>query len=158
MGILKKIFQSKEGFTLVEVLVSVATITITISGLVQSFTASSLLADMSANMSVAIREAESKMEEIRNYNYSLVTTDYVLGGTPGNTFSLTAATGKGVIYIDSSNASLLTIEIDVSWKDRDGRVIGQDANLNGTIEAGEDPDGNSKLDSTVKIITQLAKR
>jgi len=66
--------------------------------------------------------------------------------------------GKGVVYVNNSNPDLLEVEVDVSWRNRDGRVIGEDTNLNGQIESGEDLVNIGKLDSPVKIITYLAER
>ncbi len=113
---------------------------------------------MAGNLTAAMVAAQDKMEEIKNHNYSLITTDYASAGTPGNTFSLSNPAGMGVIYIDSSNANLLQIEINVSWRNKDGRVVGEDADLDGAIDAGEDADGNNKLDSTARIVSNIAQR
>ena len=158
MKTVKNIYQLKKGFTLAEVLVSTGILTVIIVGLIKILIYCSLLADMSANITIAMRDAQNKLEEIRNSDYSSITTNYVSGGTPGNTFNLSQGTGEGVIYMDASNPDLLKIEIDVSWKNKDGRVIGEDSNLNGAINTGEDLNSNGQLDSMAKIITLLAKK
>ena len=158
MKTVKNIYQSKQGFTLAEVLVSTGILTVIIIGLIKILIYCSLLADMSANITITMREAQNKLEEIQNSDYSSITTNYASGGTPGNTFNLSQGTGKGVIYMDASNPDLLKIEIDVSWKNKDGRVIGEDSNLNGVINTGEDLNSNGQLDSMAKIITLLAKK
>ena len=61
---------------------------------------------MSRDTTFAISEAQSKLDEIRNSNYDLITTDYISGGTPGNTFETTQPTGIGSIYINDSNPDL----------------------------------------------------
>lgn len=159
-----KIFKHKrksllpKGFTLVEIVLTVGILAVSVVGLVQLFTHFSFLTDLSRNLSVVIIEGQDKMEEIRNHNYSSIVADYSSGGTPGNMFSLTNPTGQGVIYIDSSNANLLKIEIMVSWRNRKGRIVGEDADLDGAIDAGEDVNSNSKLDSIVTLTTYLARR
>ena len=110
-------------------------------------------------MTNALTDAQSKLEEMRSDTFSQITTDYSSGGTPGNTFNLTQGNGKGVIYIDSSNSTLLTITIVVSWQNnQDRRIIGEDLNLNGVLDAGEDTDGNGKLSSPVTLVGLIASR
>ena len=150
---------SKKGFTLAEVLITAGILVMVIGGLLQLFIYCSILSESTGNMAMAMADAQTKMEEIRNHTYSDITTDYVSGGTPGNTFNLTLGNGKGAIYIDSSNADLLQIEITVSWmNNRNNRYIGEDLDLDGAIDAGEDVDGDSKLDSPVDISSYIAAR
>ncbi len=146
------------GFTLVELLLVVAIFAVVILGLLRLFIYTSTAAEMAGNKTLALTEAANKMEEIRNHDFSSVVTDYSSGGTPGNTFTPTSLTGKGIIYIDSSNTKLLKIEIDVSWQNKYGRVVGEDADLDGVLDAGEDIDGDGKLSSVAKIIALLAER
>ena len=148
----------KAGFTLVEVMIATAMLLVLLIGLVQFFVYASSLKNLAINMTTVTAQAQSKMEEIRNDAYANITTDYASGGTPGNTFTLSQPTAKGIIYIDSSNASLLTVEIDVSWKNDNTRIIGEDTDLDGVLDAGEDLNSNGKLDSPVKIITYIAQR
>ncbi|MBI5554451.1 MAG: prepilin-type N-terminal cleavage/methylation domain-containing protein [Elusimicrobia bacterium] len=46
---------------------------------------------------------------------------------------------------------LLEVVITVCWRAKDGRIIGEDTNLNGVLDAGEDMNANSELDSPVKF-------
>ena len=147
-----------KGFTLVEVLVTTAIISTVTIMLLRLFVYCSSLAEMAGNMTAAMTKAEDKMEEIKNYTYSSIAADYASGGAVGNTFNLSSPTGKGVIYIDSSNANLLEITIDVSWRNKDSRIMGEDADLDGAIDTGEDVNGNGQLDSVVKIVSKIAQR
>jgi hypothetical protein len=113
---------------------------------------------LSGNMGYALSEAQSKIEEIRNTEYDLITTNFASGGTPGNTFDLSPGQGKGVIYIDSSVANLLEVSVVVCWRNKDGRVIGEDKDLDGALDAGEDLDGDSRIDSTVNLTLKIARR
>ena len=154
----KILSSSKSGFTLVEVLVTAGVVVVVLTGLMQLFIYCRALADMAANTAFAVTEAQDKMEEIRNTSYDLITTNYVSGGTPGNIFSLGAHGAVGSIYIDSSNSDLLRVDVSVGWRNINGRVIGEDLDLDGDIDAGEDVNGNSKLDSPVMLSTSIARK
>ena len=147
------------GFSLAEVLVTVGIFVIVVTGLIQLFIYCSALSEMSGNMSYALTKAEDKLEEIRNHSYDQIVTDYNSGGTPGNIFNLSSLNAVGVVYINASNTNLLEIETDVSWRNqKDDRVVGEDRDLDGVLDAGEDINGNGKLDSVAKLITYVAKR
>lgn len=156
---LKMIAADKKGFTLIEILVALFVLVIGILGTLQLFNYCAYLAEMSGNTNYVIDQAQSNIDEMRSTSFSLIATNYASGGTPGNTFALTSPTAKGVITIDSSTADLLTVEINVSWKnERNDRIIGEDLDLDGVLDAGEDVNGNGKLDSPVKLITLIARK
>jgi hypothetical protein len=149
---------NKKGFSLAELLVTVGILVTVIVILLQLFIYNSVLAELSGNMGNVLTDAQSKIEEIRNSDYSVITTNYGSGGTPGNTFDLSQGQGKGVIYIDSSNSSLLQVTVVICWRNKDGRVIGEDLDLDGVLDAGEDTDGNGKISSKATFITKIARR
>ena len=144
-----------KGFTLVEMLVTVVIVVLVASSIIQLLIVCSRLSEFSWNMTSAMNQIQNKMEEIRNDTYSLITTDYASGGTPGNTFALTNPPGMGVIYIDSSNANLLKIDISASWQVKNRRFVGEDTDLDGTLDAGEDKNANGRIDSPVQLITYV---
>ncbi|OGX36786.1 MAG: hypothetical protein A3G91_00815 [Omnitrophica WOR_2 bacterium RIFCSPLOWO2_12_FULL_50_9] len=119
----KKIFQSPQGFTLVEVLIAVGILAIVIVGLLQLFVSCSALAEAAGNTTFALNEAQNKMEEIRNHDFDSIATDYASGGTPGNTFTLSTLNGTGTVATSQVGGSseLLQIGIDVSWQNKNGR-------------------------------------
>ena len=149
---------SRDGFTLVEVLITAAVTSIVTVGLIQLFIYCSMLSQLAGNLTNATTDALTRLEEIRDHDYDLVTTDYASGGTPGNTFDPTQGTGKGIIYIDASNTDLLQIEIDISFQNKNGRIVGEDTDIDGVLDAGEDTDGDGKLTSPVKLISLVARR
>ena len=149
----------KKGLTLIEILIAMFVLVIGILGTLQLFSYCAYLSEMSGNTNTVIDQAQSKIDEMRSSSFSLIATNYGAGGTPGNTFALTNPTGKGVITLDSSTADLLQVEINVSWKnERNDRIIGEDLDLDGVLDAGEDVNGNGKLDSPVKLITLMARK
>jgi prepilin-type N-terminal cleavage/methylation domain-containing protein len=146
---------NNRGFTLVELLIVVGILAVVVLGLLQLFIYTSVQAQMAGNKTLAVAAATNKIEEIRNHTYTSIAADYASGGTPGNKFTPANITGKGIIYIGSSNPDLLTIEVDVSWRNKYGRVIGEDLDLDGVKDTGEDVNGNNKLDSPVKLISAI---
>ena len=147
-----------KGFSLIEATIAGAILIVVLASLFGLFIYCSTMAQASGNMTLAVREAQGKLEEIRDHDYSLITTDYAAGGNPGNTFDLNQLNGKGVVYINSSNSNLLQIKVVVSWKNKDNRLLGEDVNLNGVLDAGEDQNANSQLDSIVGLTTMVARR
>ena len=160
---------SSPGFTIVEVIIAAMIIVVGLAGVVQVFYYARGQGEISANLTYALSAAQDKMEEIRNHTFSSIITDYSSGGTPGNTFALSEITGKGVITIDATddagnteddgvNSNLLQVEIVVSFKTSNSRIVGEDQDLDGVLDAGEDLNGNGKLDSPVTIVSRVAKR
>src|SRR4029077_768929 len=83
-----------KGFSLAELLVTIGILVTVIVILLQLFIYNSILAELSGNMGFAMSEAQSKMEEIKNSDFAVITTNYASGGTPGNTFNLSQGQGK----------------------------------------------------------------
>jgi prepilin-type N-terminal cleavage/methylation domain-containing protein len=164
-------WQAKKGFSLVEIMVTVAVLGVVIIGLLKSFIYFSAHANTAEHLTLAMSKAQTKLEEMRGHNFDNILADYGPSGTPGNVFFLTRANdgidGSGVIYLTSLNSGLLQVEIVVCWRNKDGRFIGEDNGgnnpakaLNGILDTaeGEDVDGNVKLSSGATIISMIAKR
>ena len=150
--------RKNQGFTLLELMFAVAILVTVVGGMVRLFVFTSTQADIAGRKTIAVSEAQTKLEEIRNVDFDLITTNYGSGGTPGNTFDLSLIDGKGIIYIDSSNAELLVLEVVISWNNKYNRVVGEDKDLDGMLDAGEDANSNGKLDSSVELVTYLTRR
>ena len=112
-----------KGINLIEIINTVVILALVVLGLLQLFVYCLGLGEMARNLTVAVSEAQGKLEEIRNHNFSDIADDYDSGGSPSNTFNLAQLNGKGIIDIDDTNSELIEIEIVVSWENRGGRVI-----------------------------------
>ena len=119
---IKKI-AGKQGSSLVEVMIAAGIIVIVFAGMLQVFIFSSVLGEMSGDITLAVNEAQSVMEEIRGYDFDDITTDYGSGGTPGDTFTLTLLNGTGAIAVTTVNASLLQVLVTVNWTENNGRSM-----------------------------------
>lgn len=149
--------QGRKGVSLAEVLVCVLIFGFVAVGLFRLFIYCTAQADFSRNLTLAITEAQGQMENLRTYTYNQIVADYADGASPGDEFDLTQLTGKGVISIDASNPKLLLARIAVCWRNQNGRVIGEDLNLNGDLDTGEDANGNGKMDSLVVMESHIAE-
>ncbi len=112
-----------QGFTLVEVLIAIGILAVVVVGLLQLFVYCSSLAEAAGNTTLAISEAQNKMEEIRNHDFADIATDYASGGTPGNAFALTSLNGTGTITLSQAAGSseLIQVQVSVVWQNKNGR-------------------------------------
>jgi hypothetical protein len=64
-----------------------------------------------------------------------------------------------VVYMNDVNPDLLEITISVCWR-QGGRVMGEDTDLDGNLDAGEDKSSplNGIIDSPVELVTRVANR
>jgi len=150
------------GFTLMELMFTAGIVALVVAGLLQLFIYCLSLGEMAGNVTFAVSEAQGVLEEMRNHNFEDIVTDYGPAGTPGNTFNLTQVEGMGVIYIDDTtgelNDDLLEVEVVVSFRTKPNRIIGEDRDLDGQLDAGEDNNGNLQLDSPATLVSLIAKR
>jgi hypothetical protein len=109
--------------SLVEVMVAVGIMVLVFSGLLQVFLTSSLLMEMSGNITAAVSEAQSKIDEIRGHDFDDITTDYGSGGTPGDSFTPILISGTGEIDVTTAGTGLLEVEVIINWTEKSGRSM-----------------------------------
>ena len=106
--------------------------------------------DLSQNTSRALWEVKNRMNQIEITPFAQITSSF-----HQSNFSSANLTGRGVSYVSAVDANLLKVTTSFSWREKDGRVIGEDKNLNGILDAGEDANGNGILDSSVELVTYV---
>ena len=149
--ILKKL--SRRSFTLVEVLLAAAILASAISAILMTYYSCFVLISTSKNINITTNAAMGLVEEIRNSAFNRIVDDY-----DGLNFIVNdIPQSRGVVYVDDSNPELLQVTISVCWR-QGNRVIGEDTNLNGQLDAGEVDNGNHIIDSPVQIVTIIANR
>ena len=170
--------RSKRGFSIAEVLLAVGILGFALCGILATYLACFNLASISKNTNIATSAAQGIIEQIRAtpfttlWDTSLQKSQIELNGNfynlthvSGNRWSLTFMVNNmpanmGIAYIDIDNTTtpkILTATVSVCWKQGD-KIIGEDVNLNGVLNAGEDTNGNGLIDSPMELITQIANR
>lgn len=138
----------EEGFALAEIMVSAVVMIIAFVGILLTYIKCQELNEISRNKSMATRAAKSRMEVIRNTDFTQLSANY--HNVPffdGN------INGAGVSYVDTTDPDIFQITVSFSWQQKSGLVVGEDQNINGVLNAGEDADGNGMLDSIVQLTT-----
>ncbi len=141
---------NKEGFSLAELLIASAILIIAVTGILMSYLRCLELNEISRNSSLAVQAGKSRMEQIKATTFSQIKATY-----DNVVFNISNLNGKGVTYIDDSTSDLLVVTTSISWKLRNGRIFGEDSNLNGQLDMGEDDNGNGVLDSPVLLVTRI---
>lgn len=130
-----KMFMKDKGFTLLELMIAVSVLIVAMAGLMAVFTHLISLNENSRKLTLAVEACQDKLEEMRNSNFSTLFTTY--NGTSFNPNGFPAGEAKGIVSVNNTNPNLLQVFVSVSWRTRSNRVIGEDKNLNGIVDAGE---------------------
>lgn len=141
---------NQRGVTLPELIVSLVVFVIAIVGILYSYVKCLELQDLGRNTSIATQAVRNKMENIKNSTFATLFATY-----NNTTFTAANINGRGVVYVNNSNVNLPQIKIVFCWKQPNGRLIGEDKNINGVLDAGEDTNGNGQLDSYVQITSNI---
>ena len=149
-----KAFRSSRssGMTLVELMVAVLLLLPILTVVMQNFITCMTLNSSSEDTSKVIWQERSLLAAMEKTSFHDIKGTY-----DKKTFPLAGPQGYLTTYVDEANSitdtDLLVVYISATWKDRSGRYTGEDVNLNGTLDAGEDKNGNDRLDSNVGFST-----
>ncbi len=147
----RKIYGQK-AFTLPELLIATIVFVLTFVGILLSYLRCMELSEMARNSSLAVAAVKSRMEDIKN-------TDFVnISGTYDKiAFSADGISGQGVSYVEDvvTDPKLLKVTISFSWKQKSGLLVGEDDDLDGQLDAGEDKNANNLLDSIAQAVSYV---
>lgn len=147
----KKFLNNNKGFTLAEIIVATAVFVITFVGILLSYLSALELSELSRNSSTAVQAVKSRLEQIKYSPFNQILATY-----NGVSFTTNGLNGIGVSYVSSPSPNLLLITVSFCWRQKSGRVIGEDTNLNGVLNAGEDkPPTNGMIDSPVQVVNYV---
>ncbi|MCP4650043.1 MAG: prepilin-type N-terminal cleavage/methylation domain-containing protein [PVC group bacterium] len=147
--------QAKKGFTLVEILISVAVMAIALGASFQATNYLFQMNELNENITPAMHAVEGMIDGIRNVPYDDIVSVYA-----GNSFTLNELDNRGVenigvVYVNEIETDfLMKVKVVVCWRQRT-RVIGEDQNLNGVLDGGEDENGNGQIDSPCSMETAI---
>ena len=159
----------QQGFTLVELMIAVLILTISLSGLLHAFSTCFILNENSRNISLALNGAQEMIEQIRNDDFDDIYDTYNGGMfNLGSDWFLSDNDHKGVIEVikngsdtaSITNDDLLQVRVVICWRQQGGRIIGEDINLNGELDTGEDKSSplNGRIDSPAELITLISNQ
>lgn len=144
---------AKKGFTLSEVILAVAILAFALCAILTTYISCLTLVATSKNINSATNAALGLIEQIRADSFTQIIDDYV-----GLNFTVNdISSSRGVVYIDDTNPDLLEATVSVCWR-QGSKIIGEDADLDGVLDAGEDANGNGIIDSPVELTTLIANR
>ncbi len=147
---IKNLRSPSKALTLIELLIAVLILVPLFAIGMQTFIKCMELSDLAKNSSLAVWGIKNRITTIENTVFSQIYNTY-----NNTTFTIPGLNGKGKTYINNTNPNHVIVTISFSWKERSGRIIGEDKNLNGILDAGEDTNGNGQLDSPVEMTTQI---
>ncbi len=146
------------GFTLIELMLATG---ILVGALVGTLAVYSHCLNVSENdryLTFAMNACQAVLEEIKGHEFASIAADYAAGGTEGNTFTVPGLNSMGTISIISINPYILQVTLNVCWQQGRGRVFGEDRDLDGQIDAGEDLNANGILDSPAQVVTLISDK
>jgi hypothetical protein len=151
-----RFIDNRKGFTLIEVMLAAAFLIIVLGGLLATYISCFELISTSRNLTLAVNAARGKVEEIRDYSFNQIYSDY--DNTTFTVNEMSAGNSRGVVYVDNTNPDLLQVIVSVCWRQRANRIIGEDLDLDGNLDTGEDTNPNNMIDSPAQLITLITAR
>lgn len=148
--LMPKKLSNNKGFSLSELMIATLIFTLTFAGTIIVFFRCIELSEMARHSSVAVNAVKSQLATIEDTVF-----EQILATFNNATFTAAGVNGRGVTYVTSLDADLLRVTIVFCWREKNGRIMGEDTNINGVLNAGEDADGNGVLDSPVEMTTYV---
>jgi Tfp pilus assembly protein PilE len=138
----------RSGMTLMELMIAVMLLLPLLTVVMQNFITCVHLNASAEGTSKAIWQERTLVAAIQETSFHSIFDTY-----DQKKFPLVGMNGYIVTYVAPTSSDLWTVYVSATWKDRRGRYNGEDVNLNGQLDAGEDKNGNNRLDSNVGFST-----
>jgi prepilin-type N-terminal cleavage/methylation domain-containing protein len=150
------IFKNKNGFSLIELMLSMVILIIIFAGLLYTYIACFELNETARSLTLANNALQAQMESIKEVPFvnldALDQDTFTLNG-----FSANSAIGLIDVW-SSPYGDCRYIRLVACWRQRAGRVIGEDINLDGIIQdPPEDIDDDGVIDSPAELITLISR-
>jgi len=150
------IFNNRKGFSLLEVMFASTILIIVLVSLLYTYITCFELNEFSRNLTLANNALQGQMELIRETPFANLESTW-----DGQTFTLdgftgTQATGAIEVYdIVADYTDLKYVRLVASWQQVSGRIVGEDTNLDGVLQVGEDVNGNTWMDSPAELVVLM---
>lgn len=149
----KKDYKFLTGFTLFEVALAMALFALAASGSLSLFISCSRLTDSAGHVTRMIDRAREELENrVQRTDFESLDDYFILANNPDN-LSL-------VCYVQdhSTLTNLKQVRVVVTYREASNRIIGEDTNLNGMLDAGEDTNEDDRLTSPCEIVTFVTRK
>jgi len=141
-------------FTLLELALAIAIFVIAACGILSLFISSATIAESAGNVTRAINVAREELENnVKQANFATLTNYSLLPPNIPNEMSLACYVQNHPTLND-----IRQVTIVVSHRGKSQHVIGEDENLNGLLDGGEDTNGDGRLSSLCEISTFIARQ
>ncbi len=152
------------GFTLLEFVISAFVALLALVAILGGYIGNVRLTDMATNRVNFQIETNRFIEDLRRS--ALTGFDAILAKADANTTECplsTAGVSELVVTYGRPqpvNPALDLVEVTLKpmWQEGGNRVVGEDTNLNGVLDAGEDQDGIPGLNSPVEFTIRIARQ
>jgi len=151
---------SEGGFSLIEVLVASAVLVFAFAGMLAMYVSLFALSDISEKYLMANNSLQTEMEKLRLMNFSDIPS---LDGTTFSIEGLPAQDAVGRIEVGdyslriNPKETLRRVRLIVCFRHKGQIIIGEDKNLNGRLDSGEDVSPhNGRLDSPVEAVSFIS--
>jgi len=137
-------------------MIAAAVLVVALLGLLGVFTNCFGLNETARNLTIAINGAQERLEQIRNADFGTIIANY---NGPFNVSGLDGIGRVDATYVAGSNNNLIDTRVVICWRQGRNRIIGEDINLNGNLDAGEDVNPtNGSLDSPAQLVTLITEK
>lgn len=146
--------KNRAGFSLAELLLAVSILAFGLCGILVTYISMHILSDLSRDSTAVNSALQAKAEEIKRTSFSALSA---LNSTTFDISGFSSNDAKGLVEVsDTAYSDLKRVRVIVCFKSR-ARVIGEDENLNGSLNSGEDANSNGRLDSPAELIALIAR-
>ncbi|MFC1806854.1 type II secretion system protein J [Candidatus Omnitrophota bacterium] len=147
------------GFTLIEIMFAMAIFALAACGTMSLFISAATIKDSAGYSTLMSNRTRQEIEDaIWQSDFSSLNSYVLLPPAVPNDTSL-------VCYVTNHNSgfcpnqgNLKEVRLVLSYREKERRVRGEDQNLNGVLDGGEDLNGDGRLSSPVEIVTYVARR
>jgi prepilin-type N-terminal cleavage/methylation domain-containing protein len=135
------------GFTLAELAIATAIFAIAATGILSVFISSAAISESAGDITSMINLAREEIED------SIKGTQFDNLGNYNKVFPNIPADTSLACYVSNhpAIANLKQATVVICYRGRSNRVIGEDSNLNGVMDSGEDLDNNGRLSSLSEV-------
>jgi Tfp pilus assembly protein PilV len=160
LGILSRSFvmsfygkTGRRGFTFLELMIVCAILIVALTGLLATYVTCLELTETTKNSNFALHAAQKTLEELRSTAFTSIASTY--NGYVFQVPFMATNASIGRVVVDSSNATLLQVDVGVCWRQKGNRIIGACHDVLGVLTANN---ATGPLDSPVRLVTLVGQR